>query len=111
MSNTCPTCGQQIGIGADKLLDLLRHGVPKREVYKGQDGRWYVTYGGGGPISDATVRSLVERKLIQRTYATYDGSFQVGPTIDIGATQERRKREGKKAPLVYVEAPLAVTGG
>ena len=95
---------------ADKLLHLLRHGTPKREVYKGRDGRWYVTYG-GGPITEATVRSLVARKLIQRTYADYADSFQVGPTIDMAATQERRKREGRKAPLVYVGAASAGTGG
>lgn len=106
MSTTCPTCGQTIGLDADKLLHLLRHAKPKHKIYRARNGEWYVTYG-GGPVGEAVVRSLVERKLIRRTYSNYEDSYQVGPTIDMEATQERRKREGRKAPLVYVGEALA----
>lgn len=88
-------------LSEEELFELLKNGTPKRDVYKGQGGGWYVTYG-GGRVAEETVRSLIRRKLIRRTYKDYAGSFQVGPTIDMAATQELRKRDGKDAPLVLV---------
>lgn len=103
----CPTCGQPMPksglLGRTELLALLRDGVPHREVYRGQDGGWWVTYGGGEADPRAVVY-LIEQKYLSSVYSNIPGEvYHIGKTFDCDATLERRKREGRKAPPVYVE--------
>jgi hypothetical protein len=66
----CPKCGQLIPSShdADWLLDILTNGTPRREVYRGKDGGWFVTYGGGEVSADA-VRALRARGEIVSKYS------------------------------------------
>lgn len=111
----CPTCGQVIAqVPMDetlRLLDLLTLGEPHREVYKGTDGNWYVTYG-GGIFSEAAVFKLVRSGKIHSCYSDCpDEAYHVGRTIDVGATKSERRKHKKKrdAPIVYVDSPPSPT--
>lgn len=89
----------------DDLYKLLRDGQPHREVYRGQSGRWFVTYG-GGEVACSAVEELVERELIHSVYSNCprDG-YHVGKTLDVGATNEERKKHRRRAdaPLIYTD--------
>ncbi len=105
---TCPTCGQPIRhlLDAHNLLEVLTNGLPHREVYHGQSGGWWVTYGGGEVSADA-VRELVERGFIRSVYNSCpDEAYHVGRTLDVDATMAERKkhRRGKDASKIYVDA-------
>lgn len=104
---TCPTCGQNVPpkhrLSADGLLELLLRTDHQREVYKAGGGGWWVTYGGGETTHEA-VQVLLDRGAIRDKYSDLKGEvYHPGQTIDMPATMERRKREGRKAPLVYIE--------
>lgn len=103
---TCPTCGQRLPrIGERQLYDVLLNGVPHREVYLGRYGCWYVTYS-GGEVNSAAVAALVNAGKIASVYSSIPNEvYHVGRTLDCERTLERRRREGKKAPLVYVSDP------
>lgn len=103
---TCPTCGQMMPkrgvLGREELYKLLREGVPHREVYRGRDGGWWVTYS-GDEADPRAVAYLVEQKYLTSVYSSIpDEVYHVGKTLDCTATLERRKREGRHAPLVYL---------
>lgn len=104
MTSKCPTCGQALPMTANgdgaALLTLLREGVPHREVYRGTNGRWYMTHG-GGEWSAAAVQALVRSGYISPRYSNLpDEVFHVGKTIDVEATLSERKKysRGKDAP-------------
>lgn len=104
----CTKCGQLIPDhrDADWLLDILTTGVPHREVYRAQDGGWFVTYGGGEVSGDA-VRALWDRGAIVSVYSNCPvDAYHVGRTIDIPRTTEARKKHGKGAALVYLQQTL-----
>lgn len=107
---TCPTCGQHVPkpkpLDAEQLLAILRDGVPHREVYEGQDGGWYVTYG-GGKTSPEAIRVLLDRKMIVKVYDEYDGSFHIGRTLDMTATKAETKKFGRRGKLVYTDGTTA----
>lgn len=105
----CSKCGQPLpggdALDADMLLHLLQHGAPHREVYRGQDGNWYVTHGGGPALASA-VDLLVRRGAIASVYNNCPNDcYHVGKTLDTEATmaelQNHRRR--KDAPLVYTD--------
>jgi hypothetical protein len=100
----CPTCGQQVA-RADEvtwLLTVLKTAVPHREVYRGQDGHWYVTYG-AGRVSPQAVEELKRCGEIVSVYSNCpNDAYHVGRTLDYERTIEARKKHGKGAPLVYV---------
>src|SRR5687767_11723517 len=58
----CPTCGSHLpdgkALGPEALLQILQHAHPHREVYRSDDGDWWVTYG-GGQADPRAVRLLV----------------------------------------------------
>lgn len=102
--SVCPTCGQHIPntpSPADDLLRLLRQSKPHRQVYEGQDGGWYVSYGGGRTTRQA-VDELVARGVIVRCYSDSDGMYHVGKTLDVEATTRERKRLGNRTARVYL---------
>lgn len=101
----CSKCGQLIPDhrDADWLLDLLANGQPHREVYKGRDGGWFVTYG-GGEVSATIVSELVRRGSIVSVYSNCPtDAYHVGRTIDIDRTYAARKKHGKGAPTYYLQ--------
>lgn len=103
----CPSCGQVLpgDNEARRLLHLLTTATPHREVYRGRDGGWYLTYG-GGPFSEIAVRLLLERKQIQQVYSSLpDDAFHVGRTWDCERTMAARKKLGKSAPDYFVGDP------
>jgi hypothetical protein len=104
----CPTCGQPIAdtsAEAARLLARLSHDSPHREVYRAQDGRWYLTYG-GGPFSDGAVTLLRERGQIQSVYSSLpDDAFHIGRTWDCERTLAARRKLGKAAPDYYLGDP------
>lgn len=110
MANCCPTCGQPIierQHDAAWLLDLLTNGSPKREVYAGQDGGWYVTHGGGA-VHASVVQRLVNQGHIHSVYSDIpDQCYHVGRTLDCARTLAERKkhRKSKNAPKIYVGDP------
>lgn len=97
---------------AQQLLDLLTHGESHREVYRGRDGGWFVTYGGGQVDAEA-VRDLVTRGLIHSVYNNIpDQVYHVGKTLDCTATTaERAKHRRKKdAPRIYTDGTRELIG-
>lgn len=105
----CPTCGAPVRVkapptgSADWLLDILTNSIPHREVYHGQRGGWWLTYG-GGEVSPEAVHELVARGAIVSVYSNCpNGSYHVGRTLDIDRTMEARKKFGKGAPEYYLE--------
>lgn len=111
---TCPTCGQMTPkrrklLGREEIYELLRDGQPHREVYRGQDGGWWVTYGGGKADPHA-VAYLVEQKYVASVYSSIpDEVFHIGKTLDCEATMAERKkhRRGKDAPKIYTDGTPA----
>ena len=102
----CPTCGQLIPTSdeAAKLFALLAAGG-NREVYRGQDGGWYLTRG-GGPFSERAVRALVEDGKISSVYSNApNDAYHIGRTWDYERTMEARRKHGKKAQNYYVGDP------
>lgn len=116
MSERCPTCGQIIPENADAnaLLNLLRNGTPHRQLYRGQDGNWYVTHGGGGPWAQSAVSRLINKQLISPVYSDCpDQAYHCGPTLDLDAFMKERDRVGiKKAQRIYIpnSAPAGYEG-
>lgn len=106
MTDICPTCGQTImkHINDDEgaLLHLLQTTPPHREVYRSDDGRWYVTHG-GGEWSGRAVHALVLAGKVSSVYSDCPNDcYHIGRTLDTIATSEQRKRLGKKAPLIFL---------
>lgn len=108
--DNCPTCGQPIISSTQesaRLLELLTHGVPHREVYHGRDGGWFVTYG-GGQFGFAVVHSLRNSGLIVSVYSDCPAeAYHVGRTLDVHRMMEERKkhRRAKDVPKIYVGDP------
>lgn len=101
----CPTCGHEIAELRDErwLLDILTNGHPHRKLYLGQNGNWYVTYGGVGPVDRGLVRRLVDRGAVQSVYSSIPNqAYHVGKTIDCERTLEARRRHGRKAGTIYI---------
>lgn len=105
---TCPTCGQPFpkppegALNADALWGVLKYGVPHRELYRGQDGNWYVTYG-GGKVAAAAVSELIEQEQIQRVYSSCADAYHIGPTLDCEATMAfRRGKKRKDWKPIYI---------
>lgn len=101
----CPTCGQMVASprNADWLLGVLTNETPHREVYRGQNGGWWLTRGHGEVPAEA-VRELVRRGAIVSVYSNCpDDAYHVGRTLDVDRTMEARKRLGKGAPEYYVQ--------
>jgi hypothetical protein len=62
-----------------------------------------VTYGGGETTPEA-VNYLYSRGLIRSVYSDPAAeAFHVGKTLDVAATQDARKKQGKSAPLIYLD--------
>lgn len=104
MAHCCPTCGRPFDVKteAEKLFELLTTGTPHRQVYRGSDGSWYVTYG-GGPFSRNAVDWLVRQGRIQSVYSNCPtDAYHIGKTLDYERTMEARRRLGKKAPSYFV---------
>lgn len=100
----CTKCGQLIpnSRNADWLLDILTNGQPHREVYRAQDGGWFVTYG-GGEVSPSAVHALISRGAIVSVYSNCpNDAYHVGRTLDVEATMALRKKHGKSAAEVYL---------
>lgn len=101
----CPTCGQRMPqiTDPDQLVAVMK--TEDRQVYKGQDGNWYLTKG-GGPISDWVIDGLRKAGRIRDQYSDLPNQyFTTGKTIDMQATLAARK--GKPSldwQIVYVEA-------
>jgi hypothetical protein len=92
---------------AEQLLDMLTNARPHREVYRAQDGGWFVTYG-GGEVLEATVQQLVTDRRIVSVYSDCPNDcYHVGRTLDVARTLEERKnyRRLKDAPKIYVGDP------
>lgn len=86
---------------AEEVLALLKSD-PRRSLYKGQDRRWYITYG-GGEVPLEVVRALVATKAVNSVYSDCpDDSFHVGPTLDCEATRTIRQQPGKRHEKVYL---------
>jgi hypothetical protein len=101
----CTKCGQLIpnDQDADWLLDLLTNGEPHRQVYRGQDGNWYVTYG-GGEVSASVVGALVKRGAVVSVYSNCpNDAYHVGRTLDYERTMAARKKHGRGAPNIYIQ--------
>jgi hypothetical protein len=105
----CPTCGQMLPkqkvLNAEELLNILTIGSPHREVYRGESGEWWVTYGGGQASYEA-VSELLQRNLIHSVYSDCpNDAFHIGKTLDVQATIAERKkhRRAKDASQIYVE--------
>lgn len=79
-----------------------------REMYQGRGGGWFLTYGGGGPFTDAQVQSLQQMPSIVPRYKA-DGRlhfdcFAYGKTIDLDETvRQRRAGTIQKRECVYVD--------
>jgi hypothetical protein len=88
----------------DDLLSELQS--RPRDVYLSPpNGTWHLTSTRGVIVSESAVRELVERGVLVRTYSDCADCFNLGPTIDVQATLEARKKHGRHAPLVYVIEP------
>lgn len=101
----CTKCGQLLPSerDADWLLNILTNDIPHREVYRGRDGGWWLTYGHGEVPAEA-VRELVRRGAIVSVYSNCpNDAYHVGQTIDIDRTMAARKKLGKSAPTYYIE--------
>jgi hypothetical protein len=99
------TASWRLSPAAASLFTLLRDGAPHREVYRGRDGGWFVTYSGGEVSADA-VRELVKARLVRSVYSNCPAdSYHVGKTVDVERTTEARRLHGKHAPLIYVDDP------
>ncbi len=90
----CPTCGQRVkpvALDAVTLYRVLMHGTPHREVYRSQDGGWWVTHGGGETTAEA-VQELIDTGQIQSVYNSCPGdAYHVGKTLDMDTTLAERK--------------------
>ena len=81
-----------------------------RELYRGQNGRWYLTHG-GGPFSENVVEALQKLPGIVPRYKAdgrlqYD-CFAYGKTIDLDETLRRRRAgEIHKRARVYVDGSM-----
>lgn len=97
----CPTCGQSIG-ATDTVTVLARMQLGS-ELYRGQNGLWYLTHG-GGKISEGVVRELLSAGSIRDKYSdTPNTCYTTGRTIDTAATLAFRKgRKRKEWKLIYV---------
>jgi hypothetical protein len=103
----CPTCGQEVLLNARRLLDILTNGAPHRQVYRGQNGGWFVTYG-GGEADPASVQELVAAGHIQSVYSDCpNDGYHVGRTCDMNRTLAYRKgRRRKEWKTIYVDDPV-----
>lgn len=101
----CPTCGQPVetGLDAEQLYNILANGQPHRNVYRAQNGAWYVTHGGGKTTAGA-VQWLVDGGRIHSVYNDLPNEvYHVGKTINTAATlayREGRKRKDWKTIFV-----------
>ena len=103
MAARCSKCGQEIGHLLDEadLMKILGIGTPHRSVYLGQNGGWFVTYG-GGETSHETVMNLVKRGEIRSVYSNCNGAYHIGRTWDYERTMEARRKYGKAASDYYL---------
>ena len=116
-ASTCPTCGGPLKqpqaapvTDAAWLLGVLK-GLPHREVYRGQNGGWWLTRGGGQEIHPDAVRELVRTGKIVSVYSNCpDDSYHVGRTLDIERTTAERQRRGRRDIMIYVGDPPTDTG-
>jgi hypothetical protein len=91
-----------MGPDAKAVLDLLRHGEPHRELYRGQDGGWYITYS-GGKVPDAMAREIIESGEVKSVYSNAPrDAYHVGKTLDVRATERVRKETGDRKAMVYL---------
>jgi len=89
-------------LDAEELLEILTNGTPHREVYRGQGGGWFVTYGGGRTSAHA-VDILFQGGQIHSVYSNCrNDAYHVGRTMDIDKTIAERKRLGSKIINIYV---------
>lgn len=106
MAARCSKCGQKIVCLLDKidLMKILEIGAPHREVYRGQNGGWFVSYG-GGKTSHETVMNLVSRGEIRRVYSNRNDAYHIGRTWDYERTIAARRKYGKAALNYYLGDP------
>jgi hypothetical protein len=99
----CPTCGQAIQLlhREAEVLSLLR-GPPMREIYAAQDGHWHITFG-KGRVHASVVSALVAKGVVRPVYDDCSDYYGLGPTLDVKATLEARKRSGNKKQRVYLD--------
>lgn len=77
---------------SQELFDLLKNGVPHREVYRGHKGGWFVSYGGGEVDADI-VGKLVNQGLVKAVYSDCPNDcYHIGETVDVDKVLEERKR-------------------
>lgn len=104
----CPACKQPITnnlMGSDNLLRALKAEPSKRQVYITNDGRWFLSHG-GGQADPAAVRKLAAQGAIQPVYSTLpNSSYHVGRTFDVERTLAARKERGNAAPNYFLDDP------
>ena len=103
----CPTCGRPmprrhtlISREGDLLAELRKR--RDSEVYriKGTD-QWAITHRKGIRVDSDLVSGLVKARVLRPTYLGLNDSFGLGPTIDVEATIEARRRSGIRTQIVY----------
>ena len=106
MTARCSKCGQEINRLLDEidLMKILEIGTPHREVYQGQNGGWFVSYG-GGETSQEIVMNLVNRREIRSVYSNCNGAYHIGRTWDYERTMAARRKYGKTALDYYLGDP------
>jgi len=107
MSEICKCCGQTIPprravLNAEQLFAALTAEGRRREVYRAQDGSWWVTYGGGQTTLEA-VQELHRAGKIQSVFSNCPSdAYHVGRTIDMPRTLAARQAARNRSITVYV---------
>ncbi len=84
------------------ILDLLRQPEPHRHLYRGRDGNWYVSYG-GGKVSAEVAQAVIASGEVNSVYSDCpNDSYHVGRTLDVVATTAIRKTPGNRDTKVYL---------
>lgn len=87
---------------ADYFLAILRSADPHRELYRGRNGAWYITYG-AGQVPLSVVHEIVRSGAVRSVYSDCPhDSYHVGQTIDCHATRELRKKPGNRHAKIYL---------
>jgi hypothetical protein len=87
---------------AREIIYLL---VKNRTLYLTKDHKWHISRGGGGPISEETVQSLINNGLIIPEYDSHQESYVhcSRKTIALEKTIEQRRLTKNKNIVIYVE--------
>jgi hypothetical protein len=93
---------RSMGPIAEMVMELLRSNDPHRELYRGKDGGWHITYQ-GGQVSDAVAREIIESGEVHSVYSNAPrDAYHIGRTLDVRATREARKKPGQRHAKIYL---------